>query len=156
MKTLVIYDSWYHNTRKIAEAIGQGLGDESHVLSVHERPLSQLKGSRLVLVGSPTHGGVPTPAMQDFLDALTAEALQGKLVAAFDTRVTYRWVKVIGFASKRIIKQLEAKGGRPVAEPTGFYVRGKEGPLADGELARATSWGRQLIKEAQTRKELIT
>jgi len=36
------------------------------------------------------------------------------------------------------------KGGRLVAEPEGFIVENKEGPLKQGELERANKWAKQL------------
>lgn len=37
-----------------------------------------------------------------------------------------------------------SKGGRLAALPAGFIVIGKEGPLKEGELVRATVWATSL------------
>jgi flavodoxin len=57
-KTLVVYDSTYGNTEKIAQAIGEAIGGQ--ILRVGEVNPADLKGFDLLIVGSPTRGGLPT------------------------------------------------------------------------------------------------
>jgi hypothetical protein len=38
------------------------------------------------------------------------------------------------------------KGGRPVIPPEGFFVTGEQGPLKDGELARAVTWNKNISR----------
>ena len=56
MKTLVIYDSFFGNTEKIAQAIGNTLGAKENVsvVRVGEAKPPQLAGLALLVVGSPT------------------------------------------------------------------------------------------------------
>ncbi|MGA9761726.1 MAG: flavodoxin family protein [Gaiellaceae bacterium] len=137
MKTLVVYDSLYGNTAQLAQAIGAAAG-ESRVLRVGEAKPSELRAFDLVVIGAPTQGGRATDAMRAFLDRVPA--LDGARVAAFDTRLRARWVKVFGYAAGRIAGKLKSLGATLVAEPEGFVVEGKEGPLANGELERAAAW----------------
>lgn len=39
-----------------------------------------------------------------------------------------------------------ACGGTLIASPEGFFVKGKEGPLKEGELKRAASWAKVIVK----------
>jgi len=149
MKSLVLYDSWYRNTEKIAEAIADGIGSDVHVIKVSDDPLPLLADCELFVVGSPTHGGVATPDLQELLASINADDLEGIAVAAFDTRVTMKWLKVIGFAAKRIAKQLQSKDGTLIILPEGFYVHGKKGPLIDGELDRARAWGAKVARQVR-------
>ena len=161
MKALLIYDSCYGNTEKIAHAIGDGLAEglgasgSVQVLPVGEAHFDQLAGWDLVIVGAPTHGSHPSPPMREFLDRVPDKALLGVKVAAFDTRTdmdtlngAMRWFSKfldrLGYAAPKISASLEAKGGQVVRPPEGFIVKGTEGPLEEGELERATSWGRQI------------
>jgi flavodoxin len=154
MRSLIVYDSWYGNTERIAEAIARGIGDESLVVKVDADPKRYLRGDQLLLVGSPTHGGVATPEMHEFLNTLGPEELRGARFATFDTRINGRWLRVVGFASDRIAKQLSAKGGSLVIHPEGFYVHGKEGPLLDGEIERAEQWAVQLANQVKSEPAL--
>jgi flavodoxin len=161
MKALLIYDSRHGNTEKIACAIGdglvEGLGASSsvRVLPVGEAHADQLAGWDLLIVGAPTHGSHPSPAMKEFLDRVPDKALAGVKVAAFDTRTgmdtlngAMRWfgkfLDRLGYAAPKVSSSLETKGGQVVMPPEGFIVKGTEGPLGEGELERATAWGRQI------------
>jgi len=37
-------------------------------------------------------------------------------------------------------------GAQIVAKPNFFFVKGKEGPLQDGELEKAAAWAKQIIQ----------
>jgi flavodoxin len=145
MKTLVVYDSLYGNTKAIAQAIGDALLGEVEMLHVGEANASALKACDLLVVGAPTHGAKPSPDMQAFLDQIGAAALEGINVAAFDTRMTVKLITMFGTAAPKIAKMLVEKGGTPMGKPTGFFVKGGEGPLKDGEIERAAAWAEGLL-----------
>jgi len=144
MKSVVIYESVYGNTRTIAEAIAAALPGEVELQNVAAASVAGLEAGDLLVVGAPTHGGRPTEATQGFLDRLAANALAGVRVAGFDTRLTAKWVRIFGYAGPRIEAALQAKGGTPAGSPGGFFVKGKEGPLKDGEVERAAAWAKQI------------
>nr|NIT04134.1 hypothetical protein [Candidatus Saccharibacteria bacterium] len=87
-KALIVYDSMYGNTEKIAKAIGGAISGEVKVLRTGEVNPSELEGIELLIVGSPTQGGRATKPIQDFLNKFQESALKGTKVAAFDTRFT--------------------------------------------------------------------
>ncbi|HSB88952.1 MAG TPA: flavodoxin family protein [Anaerolineales bacterium] len=156
MKALVVYDSVFGNTQKIAEAIAASLGAraETSLLRPSEADLSRFAGLDLLVVGSPTRGFRPTEAMADLLKSLPAKLLKGVRVAAFDTRfnademdsgVARFVVRTGGFAAKRIADRLKRAGGLAAAPPEGFFVKDTEGPLKPGELERAASWAGSLL-----------
>lgn len=146
MKILVVYDSVYGNTEKIAQAIGGGIGGDVKVLRAGDVSLSELEGVDLLIVGAPTQGGRPTPPIRRFLDKATKDSINGKNFAAFDTRISQKWVGIFGYAAGRIGKNLMKKGGSLVVNPEGFFVEGTEGPLKEGEEARATAWAEEVVK----------
>jgi flavodoxin len=152
MKAMVVYDSAFGNTEKVAQAIGQALGSAEDVETVrvaNARP-EQLAGLELLIVGSPTQKFSPLPAITDFLKAIPNDGLKGIKVAAFDTRIPQSkideirilafFVKIFGYAAKPIADRLVKKGGELGASPEGFYVADTEGPLLEGELERAAEW----------------
>ena len=156
MKALVVYDSVFGNTEKVAQAIGDALGapEDVSVLRVGDMASEQLAGAQVLIVGSPTRAFSPTPATKAMLRAIPAKALNGVRVAAFDTRFSVEdtnsrllraIVKVFGYAAKPIADRLKRKGGDLVLAPEGFYVQDSEGPLKDGELERAAAWAKQVI-----------
>jgi flavodoxin len=144
MRALVVYESIYGNTGEIAKSIGEGIGDDVKVVQVGESSSADLEGIELMVAGSPTYGGRPTPKMKEFLESIKGKPLNGVKIAAFDTRVPAKWVKIFGFAAGKIEKQLKSLGGTPVLKPEGFFVSGTKGPLVDGEYERAAKWGKEI------------
>jgi len=143
MKALVVYDSMYGNTETLAKAIGSAITGEVNGRHAGEVSTSDLQSIDLLVVGSPTQGGRPTKAIQDFVNEI-GEPLRGLNVAVFDTRLSTKWVGVFGHAAERIADALQKRGGILAAPPGAFVVGGKEGPLKDGETVRAAEWGREL------------
>ena len=164
MKALVIYDSQYGNTEKIAQALSAALsaalgaapGSQVQVktLLVSNVKLEQLAGLDLLVVGAPTQRFRTTEAMLGFLKSIPADRLKGVRVAAFDTRLSlndiessaFRFiVKTGGFAAKHILDRLKKCGGDAILPPEGFLVKDMEGPLLDGELERAAQWAQHIV-----------
>jgi flavodoxin len=156
MKTLVVYDSVYGNTEKIARAIADaiGPGDEVKLLRSGEATLSALEAVDLLIVGSPTQGGRPTSAIQTFLRNIPANALDKVDVTSFDTRFSAQesgmglriLMRILGYAAGRIAGGLQAKGGHLATPPEGFIVEDKAGPLKPGELERAADWAKGICR----------
>jgi flavodoxin I len=146
MKALVVYDSTYSNTEKIAKAIGAALTGDVKVLRAAEANAAELNSYDLIVIGSPTYGGRPMPSVADFMNKISESGIKGKKAAAFDTRIPTKIVKIFGFAADRIAKNLKDKGADLVVPAEAFYVAGKEGPLKEGELERAAAWAKTLIK----------
>jgi len=148
MKALVVYDSVYGNTEKIARAIADAItpSGEIKVLRAGEANPSELASIDLLIVGSPVHGGRPTPAVQDFLNKVNQPSLKGIKVAAFDTRATSKFAKIFGNAAGRIAGQLTKKGGLLIVPAEGFFVTGTKGPLKEGELERVAAWAKGILE----------
>jgi flavodoxin len=145
MKTLVIYDTLYGYTEKIAQAIGGAVEREVKVVKVGEAAADEVAAHDFIFVGSPTQGGRHTKALQAFLKELPAEALKNKKAAAFDTRMKSMWVKLFGWAANHIADDLREKGADLVAPGEGFLVKSGKGPLVDGEEERAGAWARKVM-----------
>ena len=151
---LVLYDSVFGNTEKIAQAIGEALGDAA-VIKVTEASKEDLQNLRVLFVGSPTRAFRPTPATLNFLKDLGQNSLTGVKAAAFDTRIPVDestpgflkvMIKLFGYADSKIAKALLKTGAELTLENNGFNVSGTEGPLLEGELERAQDWARQLLQ----------
>lgn len=151
MNTLVIYDSHYGNTKRIAQAIADTLHAFGQAQAVHVDPDRSFKfqGVDLLILGSPTQGFRPTPAMQFLLETVSPASLSGLAVACFDTRFRGRLWK--NSAAPRMAKQLRTMGVEPIVPPESFFVKAmkKEGPLLTGEVERAATWARMLFTKAE-------
>lgn len=152
MRALVVYDSAYGNTEKIAKSIGSAITGEVKTLHVGKVNPNELESLDLLIVGSPTQGGRPTPAIQEFLKQVPESAIKDISIAAFDTRFSTRLVGIFGYAAGRIANNLETRGGTLIAPPEGFFVKGKKGPLKEGELERAASWTKKIVESKNSSK----
>ena len=167
----VVYESFFGNTRTIAQAVAEGLrleGVRPTVQEVSAAVPSDAAGYDLLVVGGPTHAlslsrestradavrrGAPAPlpdsGLREWLRCLPAR--DSRLAATFDTRAEKARHLPMNAAhtAGRILARL---GYALVAKPAGFVVQDVEGPLADGETDRAIAWGRALGREAQLRR----
>ena len=161
MKTSVVYDSQYGNTRAIAQAIGDAIPGEVRVVQVGQVKPGDLEAVDLLIVGSPTQRLRPTAAASSFVKGIPQKGLEGVKVAAFDTRLTTSeiekirilafFVRIFGYAAAPIADRLVKKGGELAVPPEGFYVVGHEGPLVEGEVERAAAWARQIVATLKVR-----
>ncbi len=159
MKALIVYESLWGNTRRIAEAIADGLGGDTSLVSAATAPETLPEDIDLLVVGGPTHafsmsrpqtraeaakeGAAAAPqGVREWLDALPRRSTAPRLVT-FDTKVGH--TRLSGSAAKSAAKAARAHGLH-AEESVDFFVTGKEGPLEDGELERATEWGRSLVR----------
>ena len=145
MNAVVVYDSTYGNTEKIAKAIGAALGGAAKVARIAESNAAALGKAELLVVASPTMGGRPTEAMLSFLNRIPDGSLKNVRVASVDTRLKAKWVKIFGYAAEKIAVRLAKCGGTPAAPPEGFLVKAAKGPLLDQELERAAAWAKGII-----------
>jgi flavodoxin len=162
MNVLIIYDSVFGNTERIALSIGHAMtalavsqAKDVEILRPDEVKLEHLAGMRLLVVGSPTRAFQPTAEVKKFLRGIPRNGLQGVKVAAFDTRISIEdinssmgryFVRMFGYAAGPVMTRLRKKRGEPVVPPEGFLVEGTEGPLKNGELERAADWARRIMR----------
>lgn len=142
MKSLVVFDSGFGNTRTIAEVIAKTLdGVSKHVSDATEQDIETCD---LLIVGSPINGWMPTALTRSFLAGLKGTSLKGKCVTSFDTRVQ---IFFHGDAMMKIKSKLVGLGGKLIVPPISFFVSGTEGPLLDGELKKAEAWANTIKQE---------
>lgn len=75
MKTLVIYDSNFGNTKKVADAIAETIQGKS--VSVREISREMLDKVELLIVGSPINAWRATEKVREFLNAIPQGSLVG-------------------------------------------------------------------------------
>ena len=154
MNILIVYDSYFGNTEKIALEIGKSFGDDIPVKRPADVGTDSLTNLDLLVVGAPTRAFRPSDAIKAFLKELPNDSLNNVKVAAFDTRmdtpnIDNKILKfmagIFGYAAEPIAKGLAKKGGVLVGKPMGFIVLESEGPLKEGELERVADWVETLL-----------
>jgi hypothetical protein len=174
MRALVVYESMFGNTQRVAQAIGRGLEARVPVavVEVGVAPSTLDDDVDLVVVGGPTHvfglstertrtsavdrapaGTISHTGVREWVTCLQAQ--HGHVVvAAFDTHIDKTWIP--GTASKRLDMMMRSMGLLSLAAPTSFYVHDTTGPLVGGELERAELFGRRLGEELVSRRPAVT
>ena len=164
-RAFIIVESYFGNTRAIAEAVSTGLiegGVDAQIIDVSQAPSALPADLDLLVLGAPTHNrGLPTAASQAKAreQAGSGEASPGigewlettaipdfTDAAAFDTVVSKGWLS--GSAAQAIAKALQRHQGRRTSSVRSFVVTASKGPLAGGEETDAHNWGRELAASA--------
>jgi len=148
MNALVLYESRFGNTERVAEAIALALQEcvSTRLASVEETHdcVEALHGIDLLVVGGPTHSHGISAELRQAVECLGSHALDHIRVAAFDTRVPGPRV-VTGSAAVRLGRLLRRRGAWLVVPPASFIVSGREGPLEQGELDHARTWAHEVL-----------
>ena len=165
---LIVVESYFGNTRLIAEAVAAGMiegGVDTQVVDVSQAPSALPADLDLLVLGAPTHNrGLPTavsrtkareqagsgetsPGIGEWLATTAIPASTD--AAAFDTVISKGWLS--GSAAKAIAKALRRHQGRETTSVRSFVVTASKGPLAGGEETDARSWGRKLADSANNR-----
>jgi|SRR6185437_717337 len=156
MNALIVYDSQFGNTERIATAIADTLRTSGDVRSLRADPAHplDLEHVDLLILGCPTQGWRPTKAMQALLTNLSPEQLHGRAIACFDTRFQKpRWLT--GSAAKVMASRFQQMGVTLLVSPESFFVKGTEGPLLPRELGRAAVWARVLFSKLETPRPVM-
>lgn len=163
MKALVVYESMFGNTARVAQAIANGLRETLSVdlCEVQAAPSEPSEDVEVIIAGGPTHAfsmsrtGTRTDAiakgathgtvdfgLREWIDGIPADRHTSSLVT-FDTRVI-KGRHLPGSAAKSAAKAGRKHGFASYTSPESFYVEDTSGPLHEGEIERATAWGREL------------
>jgi flavodoxin-like protein len=168
MRALVVYESMFGNTKKIAEEVAGGLMGRMpvEVVEVGSAPRTLPGDVSLLVVGGPTHAFGMSRAstrksaaeqaenglvsrgegIREWLAALPVGA--PVTAAAFDTKIRSTYLP--GSAAKGVYKALRRHRLRSAGRPVSFYVTGTKGPLEEGERRRAHEWGEALADAMAT------
>lgn len=110
MKALILFDSLFGNTEKIAQSLAKGLqgaGVESECANIDLVRMDNLAAYDLLAMGAPTQYLSASKPMKEFLKRLEVANLKGKYGFAFDTKLDS---PLSGSAAKFIEKKFNDLG----------------------------------------------
>ncbi len=140
MKVLIIYDSYFGNTLKVAEMYQSEFSTLNQVAAIKhcgQCVPEDIDNADLIILGSPTRGFRESPAMMSFLKRKDIK-YSGKKVFVFDTRISPQDIKSgllkqlmkwFGYASLHMEKRLKKLGATVVMPAIGYPVVSSEGPV---------------------------
>jgi len=148
VKALIVYDSRYGNTEKLAKALAAGLesgGLDAEVVKADAVKLEELDKVDLLCVGSPVHAWNASKLTKQFLERLKGlKGLNGKKAFAFDTKIKSR---ISGSAADKIEKKLKELDFTIAKPNESAIVKGREGPLEENAEKRFKQIGEELAKK---------
>jgi len=150
MKGIVIYDTSYGNTKKIAETIEETLKESGLKVDLfHVKDIKELRGDYDFLVlGSPTKMTTMSWTVRRFIGKkIKGEEWANKPFAAFDTEGESVIRKGGGSAAEKIAGKLKGKGLKQIQPILKTAVLGTKGPLKDGEIEKAKAYAGKLASE---------
>ncbi|MEM3039076.1 MAG: flavodoxin domain-containing protein [Thermoplasmata archaeon] len=154
MKGLILFESFYGNTKEVAQVIAAQLiagGHQVTLVDLRETPKPSLEVDFL-LVGSPTRFGKPTRRARKIVKKLDRAHWQNRPIGVFDTHIpikpedsekTRKWIEP--GAAGWLKQMLENAGLKISKEPLRCKVKDMKGPLLDGELDRAKRYAQEFM-----------
>jgi flavodoxin len=147
-KAIIVYESVYGNTKRIAEAISRGISEQAQIDSIVKKTgeihTDDLCEYDAILFGGPNHNQEPARNLIIFIDRASIVHLEGKIGAVFDT---YTGGNKDIAVEKLERKMHEKMPGIKLMGHLSSKVTGRKGPLADNEEAKAVEFGRQFGKK---------
>jgi menaquinone-dependent protoporphyrinogen IX oxidase len=150
MKGILVYDTSYGNTKKIAETITETLkesGIDVDLFYVKDIKKLYQTDYRFLVLGSPTKFGSMSFAIKFFLSKVKEEEWEGKPFAAFDTENPENMEKKEWSAAEKIAERLKEQKMNQLLPVLKAAVHDMKGPLVEGELKRAQDYARQLASK---------
>jgi flavodoxin len=159
MEVLIVYDSQFGNTERIARIVADTATDQratARLLRIAEADAPELVACDLLIVAAPTQRQKTSPAMRAWLESLPRGSLKEKPAATFDTR--YRMSRLLtGSAAERIASRLKRTGASLLVPPESFFIARDVPPqgqkrrhelerLEQGEEEHASTWAAGLLE----------
>jgi flavorubredoxin len=148
-RALIVFDTMWHSTEKMASAIGEGLlesGVPYRIMALkanhHSAVMTELADCGAVIVGSPTHNNGVLPAVADMLTYMKGLRPKNKIGAAFGS---YGWS---GEGPQAIHAWLESMGLELPAEPVKCQFVPKHDAL-EKAFALGRTVGQALLRRCQ-------
>lgn len=161
MNILIVAESYFGNTRLLADSMASSLQAQGHtttIVEVNDAPTTIPEDVDVLVVGGPTHNrGMSTPKSRGLAsggkdpDRIGVREWLAKLsvpgdprIAAYDTVTSTSWIN--GSAAKQMAKTLAAHAKGKSMAIKSFVVRSKEGPLDPAQIVEAESWANSLTR----------
>jgi menaquinone-dependent protoporphyrinogen IX oxidase len=147
VKGIVVFDTSYGNTKKIAETISETLkesGIEVDAFYVKDAKKLSAKDYSFLVLGSPTKWGTMSFTFRGFLGKVKSEEWMNKPFAAFDTENPENIERKEGSAAEKSAEKLREKQMNQLVPVLKAVVLGWKGPLQEGEIERTKDYAREL------------
>ena len=158
MNGIIVYDTSYGNTKKIAETILETLKEAeiaADIFYVKEVKKLSAKDYDFFVLGSPTKFGTMSFTVKSFLGKVKKEEWINKPFIAFDTENPENVEKARvenkeWSAAEKISEKLKEKQMSQLLPVLKALVLDWKGPLVEGEIERTKDYARQFATKLKT------
>ncbi len=153
-KVIILYDSKFGNTKKVAISLSRGLEAGGFFVdynSISEFNIERLNTYNIIGLGGPTHICGMSKPMKRFIFQIKELKMKGKSAFVFETR--YDEI-LAGSSGKKIMKRF-SKLKMDIIYPliTGIVTE-REGPLVHGTLSLMERYGLEIAEILYNKKKL--
>ncbi len=158
MKAAIVYDSYFGNTKRVAEAIAEELrteGHESELLSVRDRSSAPPEAD-VIFLGSPVRMGSVTGKVKKYVKKLGNQAWGSKPIIAFTTTLQLAddatdkqresQEKYDRAAGRRLGELARSLGLNAPEDRLWVEVEGMKGPLVVSGIEKTREFVRDLLR----------
>jgi flavorubredoxin len=143
---IVVYDPWYGCTQTVAEEVARGLSADGRVATIVANVRSvtpqQLLAHEVIVIGTPSRRGAPTPRIRRLLEELRSNELRTRQFVFFETCFAPDRGKAIGKMESMV------RDSNPFLSMLflglSVVVRSPRGPILPGELSKCRELGRSV------------
>ncbi|UCC19928.1 MAG: flavodoxin family protein [Promethearchaeota archaeon] len=158
MKVLIVYDTKYGNTEKVAQLIGEGIasakGNEVIVTNVKDVNLKKEDSYDLILIGSPVHFGKHVGSVKKFINKLPKSKLKIKAYSVFNTYMggDSETTEVGVCSYTKMLEKIEEQLSKIMPDLTkassglSIKVEGMKGPIVNEDLPNCKDFGIKLLQ----------
>ncbi len=156
-KAIILYDSVYGNTKKVAMSLSRGLeagGLYVDSSSIQNFDIVKLENYDIIGIGGPTHFHGASKQMKLFLNRIRHVKIGNKYGFAFETKTDFR---LAGSAAKRIMRYLKKMKLKIIHSIITGIVFDKEGPLQESTSDMMEQVGLNIsdkINNSNTQKDI--
>ncbi len=145
-RAVIIYESLYGNTRRVADAIARGIqtaGDITcKVVKTSELHTDDICNYDAILFGCPNHNQAPALNMIRFLERASIVHVRNRIGGVFDTYTGGN--KAVALTKLAEIVSEKFPGIELIGEGVSAKVESRKGPVLDSEIVEATNFGKSI------------
>ena len=157
-RIIVLYDSKFGNTKKIAISLSRGLeagGLTVDCISIHDFNIENILSYDVIGLGGPTHFRGMSKPMKEFISEIKKLNLEGKRAFVFETKADF---SLAGSSGKKILKVLSKLKLNILYGLISGIVTEQQGSLVNGTLSMMEKFGLEIadiIYSNNKRKEVV-
>jgi flavorubredoxin len=147
-RAIIVYESVYGNTKKVADSIAEGIqleGVECRVVKTGEIHTDEICDYDAILFGCPNHNQAPALNMTKFLERASIVHVKGKIGGIFDTYTGGN--KGVALKKLKSIVNENFPGIEFQGDGFSAKVEGRQGPLADSVEELAREFGKEIASK---------